>query len=132
MEGELPDGWTLTYRPLPGRLLGETVWPARTITIDPRIPPAASRCTLCHELVHVERGPAPADPVLQAREELAVEKESARRLIPIRALGEVLAESTQLGYAAELLHVDPDLLTVRLNHLHPAERAYLKNRLENS
>ena len=132
MEGDLPEGWTLEYQPLPGRTLGTTTWASRTITIDPRIPAAAARCTLCHELVHVERGPVPSEAVLRAREELAVEKESARRLISIRALGEAMAESTHLGHVAETLHVDPDTLTVRLRHLHPAERAYLKHRLENS
>jgi hypothetical protein len=131
MEGDLPDGWRLQYRPLPGRLLGETVWPTMTITIDPRCPAASQRCTLQHELIHIERGPVPRDAVLAAREDLAVEKAAARRLIGVRGLGEALAESDHLGHVAELLHVDPDTLTVRLNHLHPAERAYLKNRLEN-
>ena len=130
MEGELPDGWTLKYQPLPGRTLGETVWPTKTITIDPRCPPASQRCTLVHEMLHVERGPLPDEITLAAREELAVEKATARRLIDTRELGEALAESDHLGYVAERLHVDPDTLTVRLRHLHPAERAYLRRRLD--
>lgn len=109
--------------------MGETCWPASTVTIDPTYPPPAQRCTLAHELIHVERGPVLDEPVLTAREELAVEKETARRLIDVRDLGEAMAESDQLGHVAELLHVDPDTLTVRLTHLHPAERAYLKRRL---
>lgn len=106
------------------------MWPTMTITIDPRCPAASQRCTLEHERIHIERGPAPDDEVLTAREELAVEKAVARRLIDVRELGEALAESDNLGHVAELLRVDPDTLTVRLKHLHPAERAYLKQRLE--
>ena len=50
----------------------------------------------------------------------------------MRDLGEALAESDLLGHVAETLHVDPDMLTVRLAHLHPAERAYLKRRLHDA
>ncbi len=102
------------------------------ITVNPDYPETVQRCTLVHELVHVERGPVLDEPGLAGREELAVRKIAARRLINIRELGEAMAESDQLAHVAELLHVDSDTLTVRLNHLHPAERAYLNNRLENS
>ena len=129
MGGEVPEGWTLRRRPLPGTQLGETHWPSMTITVDPRIPAAAQRCTLAHEIVHVERGQVPAEPVLAAREELAVERETARRLIGIRPLGEAMAESDHLGHVAELLDVDPDTLACRLRWLHPSERHYLRRRL---
>lgn len=47
---------------------------------------AGRRCTLTHELVHVERGPVSADPRLAGREERAVDEIAARRLIPLGEL----------------------------------------------
>lgn len=90
-----------------------------------------------HELVHLERGPAVRG--YGAREELEVSKEAARRLLPdIRGVGEALAwaargrefDAACLDEAADELWVDRGTLRVRLEHLHPAERAYLKRRLE--
>ena len=72
----------------------------------------------------------PADPVLAAREELAIDKAVAWRLIEIKALGEALAWTQSLDEAAEELWVDKATLLTRLRHLHPAERAYLTRRLE--
>lgn len=126
--GGIPEGWRLAWVDLPGRTVGETCWTTRTITIDPRIPAAARRCTLTHELVHVERGPIPA-PAYQAREEVAVERETARRLIGLHDLAEALAESDQPGHVAELLDVDLDTLAARLSALDPDEHAYLCERL---
>jgi hypothetical protein len=88
------------------------------------------RCTLAHEIEHAARGRPPTEPVLAAREELAIEKATARRLIDVRALGEALAESDDPLHVAETLNVDPALLRVRIEHLHPAERAFLANRLQ--
>ena len=128
---DLPEGWRLAHAHLPGAQVGDTCWPAQLVTIDPRTPPAVQRCTLAHEIVHIERGPSPGRP-FDAAEELAVEKATARRLIDVRDLGEALAESEPgaICHVAELLHVDPDTLAVRLAHLHPAERAYLLRRLD--
>lgn len=89
---------------------------------------AERRSTICHEVVHLERGPAVRG--YGAREELEVSKEAARRLLPdIRAVGEALAWATCVDEAADELWVDRGTLRVRLEHLHPAERAYLKRRL---
>lgn len=87
------------------------------------------RSTICHELVHLERGPAIRG--YGAREELEVSKEAARRLLPcIRTVGEALAwAGRDMAEAADELWVDRGTLRVRLDHLHPAERAYLKLRL---
>ncbi len=130
MEGDLPDGWTLNHASLPGRKLGETCWSTRRVTIDPKYPEVVQRCTLAHELVHVERGPVLNEPGLAGREELAVRKITARRLIQIHDLGEALAESRELPCAAELLDVDVFTLRTRLAHLHPAEVHYLRRRLQ--
>lgn len=129
MDHPLPPGWRLIHAPLPTRQPGETCWPTRTITLDPRYSATTRRCTLAHELIHVERGPSPAA-VFDAAEEAAVRKATARRLIDIRDLGEALAETQSTRAAAELLEVTPAVLDARLKHLHPAETHYLRKRLE--
>lgn len=87
------------------------------------------RSTILHECLHVERGPA-LD-TMAAREELWVEREAARLLMPdIRAVGEALAWGRDLAEAAWELSVDEQMLTVRLERLHPAERHYLRRRLD--
>lgn len=104
------------------------------ILLDARQTQAERRSTLAHELVHVERGDEPCGSlVLDARQEHVVSKEAARRLLPdIRVIGEVLAWAHTLEEAADdpRIWTDLDTLVVRLEHLHPAERAYLKQRLE--
>lgn len=122
--------WTLTWAALPARIMGLTCWTDQTVTLDRTLLQAERRCTIAHEVEHIRRGPVPAEPVLAAREEAAVEQAVARRLITIRALGEALAWSQHPAVVADELWVDEDTLRVRLEHLHPAERAYLKRRLE--
>lgn len=104
------------------------------IVMDARQTQAQRRSTLAHELVHAERRDEPCGSlVLDVRQEQWVSKEAARRLLPdIRVIGEVLAWAHTLEEAADdpRLWVDVDTLVVRLRHLHPAERAYLKQRLE--
>ena len=90
---------------------------------------AERRSTICHEMVHLERGPAVKGYI--AWDEREVSKEAARRLLPdVRAVGEALAWASCLEEAADELWVDLGTLRVRLEHLHPAERGYLKRRLE--
>lgn len=129
MDRLLPLGWRIIHAPLPAHQSGKTPWPSKTITLDPQYSAATRRCTLAHELIHIERGPSPA-PAFDAAEEVAVQKATARRLIDIRALGEALAETDSIGAAAELLEVTPAVLGARLKHLHPAETHYLRKRLE--
>lgn len=90
---------------------------------------AERRSTVCHELHHVSRGPT-LEGDLEAREELRVEKESARWLLrDVRAIGEALAWAHTLEEAADELCVDERTLWVRLRYLHPSERAALTRRL---
>jgi len=86
------------------------------------------RFVLSHELVHAERGPFPR--WMRPREEHLVSSISARRLIPIRALGEALAWSLDMHTVADELDVDLPTLRARLASLHPSERAYLIRRTE--
>lgn len=126
---ELSD-WLLGWAHLDDDLRGLTHFDAKVIVLDRRLTQAERRCTLAHELEHVERGPVPVDPLLAAREEEAIDRAVARRLITIRHLGEALAWSRDLHEAADELWVDVPTLKARLRGLHPAERAYLRKRLE--
>jgi hypothetical protein len=98
-----------------------TVWLHRDLTSAER------RSTLAHELVHAERGDVPCgDPVLDTRQELRVESEAARRLLPLPLLSDVLRWARDPREAAAELDVDPAMLAVRLADLTAAERARLR------
>lgn len=122
--------WTLRQADLDDNCAGSTNWPQGTVTLDRKLSQVQRRCTIAHEIVHIERGPLIDDNRLVAREESAVEREVARRLIGITELGEALAWARHSSEAADLLWVTEDVLRVRLEHLHPAERHYLRERLE--
>lgn len=89
---------------------------------------AERRCTLTHELVHIERGPC--EPGDEVREEEIVERLAARLLIDMRKLAETLAWAPDTDSAAAELWVDIPTLQARLRGLHPSERAYLRKRLD--
>ena len=90
---------------------------------------AERRSTILHEVLHVERGPAPS--WCEAKEERLVDKEAARWLLPdVRVIGDALAWSHSYAEAADELGVDEALLRVRLRYLHPSERAFLTRRLD--
>lgn len=122
--------WTRDDAELDGAL-GWYYVDANEIVMDDRQTQAERRSTLAHELVHAERRDEPCGSlILDARQELLVSKMAARRLIPIRALGEALAWSADQDEVADELWVDVSTLKTRLEHLRPAERAYLKRRIE--
>lgn len=85
------------------------------------------RSVISHELIHDERGPVPR--WLKPREESQVRQESARRLIDIYELAEVLRWTRRIEEAAQDLRVDVPTLQARLDHLHPSERGLLKRAL---
>lgn len=107
--------------------LGCTHFRADLITMSTQQTQAERRCTIAHELVHLERGPVP--PHLEAREEEVVEREAARRLIDLHDLGEALAWSPYPCEVADELWVDEAMLEARLAGLHPSERAWLRRRM---
>ena len=84
------------------------------------------RCTLAHELIHIERGHRGCQP---PRIEADVEREAARRLIPLDLLGEALTWARCEAEAADELCVDIATLRTRLADLTRAERARLRRRL---
>lgn len=116
---------TVLFEAEPGRR-GSWCARTRTIRIHPRALQVERRCTATHELVHVELGHAGCQ---DEATELAVRKEAARRLIRLPALADALMWTRDLAEQADELWVDVPTLQVRLQHLHPAERGYLRRRL---
>lgn len=90
---------------------------------------AERRCTLTHELVHDERRIFPADRVLQAREELRVERIAARRLIALDRLVDVLVWTRRTEEVAEELWVDVPMLVALVQSLTDEERDWIDEQL---
>ena len=114
-----------------GDLLGEVRDGGQLIALRAGTSAAQRRCTLTHELVHLERGIFDCGPWSQ-REELLVHSTVALRLIPPAAL---VAALRDLGGAddrpalAHLLDVDGETLQLRLSRLSTAERRMLRRAL---
>ena len=128
LRDDYPD-WAVQWTRLPDGLLGVTDHARQVIVLDERLLQAERRCTLAHELEHVRRGPTPAEPVLAAREEAAIDLAAARQLIRINDLGEALAWSDHPQEVADELWVDAATLATRLRHLTRAETEALTARL---
>ena len=87
--------------------------------------------TLAHELIHVRRGHRGCQPPAVER---AVRHAAARWLLPDihRVMDEVVFYRGDLELAAEALWVDRATVEARLDprHTHPAEKAIIRNRIE--
>lgn len=112
--------------PMSGRLLGELRYPV--IALRSGTSAAQRRCTLAHELVHLERGGWDCGP-WAGREEQLVHAEAARRLVPLGTLGLALRElggDHDLAALAQLLDVDRQTARLRLALLSSPERRRLR------
>lgn len=110
--------------------MGATDHGARIIVLDKRLTQAERRSTLAHELEHAGRSPLTGVPVLDAREEEAVRRAAARRLIPFHRLEDAARWSRDPHEIADELWVDVPTLEARIRGLHPSERAALNRLLE--
>ena len=109
--------------------MGVTTHSTSTISIRRGLTWEERRCTVQHELVHVERGPVPAG--LAAKDEESVRRETALRMIPdIRPVGDAIAWALTEQEAARELGVDVPVLRYRLKHMRPQEKAWLHARLD--
>ncbi|MET3349599.1 UNVERIFIED_ORG: hypothetical protein ABID57_001271 [Arthrobacter sp. UYEF1] len=98
---------------VPGRTNGvDIIW------MDKRLDQVERRCTLTHELIHIERKHIGCQ---TASVELEVCLETARRLIPIDALAKALRWSTCPYELADELWVTPHVLNDRLRSLSPED-----------
>ncbi len=115
-------------RPLRGRLLGELRYPV--IVLRAGTSAAQRRCTLAHEIVHLERGVTECGR-WAAREELAVHLVASCRLLPIDLLAACIRDAggTQhLAAVAQRADVDLDTLRLRLARLSAADCARIRTR----
>lgn len=103
-------------------MLGSWCERTRTMRMHPDQNQAERRCTATHELLHAERGDTSCD--------WRTHRDAARLLIDVHALGEALVfYGDDVAKVADELWVDVETLKARLDHLHPAERGYLRRRL---
>jgi hypothetical protein len=116
----------VVLEPMRGTLLGELRYPV--IALRAGTSAAQRRCTLAHELVHLERGVTDCGP-WAAREELAVHAAAARRLIRLDDLATAVraaGPAPGAGVLAQALDVDRQTLTLRVEQLTPHERRVLR------
>ncbi|MFD6030517.1 ImmA/IrrE family metallo-endopeptidase [Cellulosimicrobium funkei] len=89
-----------------------------TIHLDPRQYQVERRCTLAHELVHLELGhDGGCSPVVERQ----VRREAARRLIALDRLVDAWRWAMSLEEVADECWVTPDVLRDRLDYLEPDE-----------
>lgn len=119
-----------THQQLPAGL--RAAWTLDGIWLRPGLTQAERRCALTHELIHLERGPVPKQPVLAAAEERIVADLAARRLIPLGTLTEALhwVDLADCDALAEELWVDDVTLRNRLQHLTQSERDTVNHTLD--
>lgn len=112
-----------------GGPMGLTNFINQTISLRRGMTYEQRRCTVLHEVLHIERGPVLT--TLAGREELRVRKETARLILPdVRELARALVWARTPEEAAWELAVDLGVLRDRLRHLHPAERGFVRRALE--
>jgi hypothetical protein len=121
----------IVIEPMTGDLLGEVRDGGRLIALRAGTSAAQRRCTLTHELVHLERGIVDCGRWSQ-REELLVHTTVAFRLITPADLAAALRElggSDDRPVLAQLLDVDSETLQLRLSRISPTERRMLRRAL---
>lgn len=121
----LGDGVRLVWTPLAPGVLALTDGHAR-IWIDPDQDQATRRCTIAHELAHIELGHIGG---CAPREDRDADELAARRLIPLERLADTLAWTESAEEAADELWVDEATLAARIECLTDAERAALDERV---
>lgn len=119
------------HHELPEHTWGLTSFERQIIWLCKRLNQAKRRCTLTHELVHIERGEPPTDRIGHAREEREVGVIAARRLITLPQLIDAYRERPGGDdYAmADKLWVDVPTLRARLDNLEPLETTELEHQL---
>lgn len=115
---------TVYWQELDGDLLAVT--DGSSIWIDPRQTQAERRCTIAHELAHIELGHVGG---CSPKEEHQANLLAARWLIKVEHLADALAWTQDPHELAWELWVDLDTLHTRLENLTHAERRHIKHRL---
>lgn len=126
-----PDVHVDTYADLPKGLLGLT--DGATIWLSKRLTQAARRCTMTHEIAHIERGAPPTDIAwLERREHRTIDRVTARRLIDLDAFIDAVAlrDGTIDLTVADDLWVDWPTLLDFVDALTPEERTMIDAELD--
>lgn len=113
-------------------------WDPRTSTVrvDRTLQYDERRCTLAHELAHVDRGDVGHDPRhpdawrYTVRDERAADALAARRLISLEALLDALLWSIDPREVAEWLDVDLATLKARTDNLTADEAEWLNREMD--
>jgi hypothetical protein len=126
---DLAENWpaiSVVLEPMSGLLLGELRYPV--IALRSGTSAAQRRCTLAHELVHLERGVRDCGPWTE-REELHVHREVARRLVTVPDLASAvraLGGTADIAALAQALDVDAQTARLRLELVTSGERARIR------
>lgn len=116
-------GSTAQYVDLPAGVCGYYDHETGNIYVDKRMPNRSQRCTFEHELTHRILGHGPATSLVQRlQREIAVERLTARRLIPFSSLLGAMTRFTNSAAVADVLDVDEDLLYARVFNLTSEEQ----------
>ncbi len=124
-------GIRIVVEPMPDDLLGELRLDEAAIALRAGTSAAQSRCTLAHEIIHLERGIRDCGPWLQ-REERMVHGIAARRLIRIDDLIDAirhLGGTADRAAMAQILEVDNETLLLRLTELNRLEHRAVRRAL---
>ena len=113
---------TLEWRSLPAEFYALTDGLSR-IWMDPHQSQTERRCTIAHELAHIDLGHLNG---CTSGEESAASQLAARRLIPLGRLADALLWSQDHGAISDALWVDISTLRARLDHLRPSEQHYIR------
>lgn len=114
---------------LPDGLLGYTDLAGGRIVLARDLSQRERRCTLTHELGHLQRGLVPDDDHLEAREHRDIDSAAARLLVTLEDLVHALLWSTHPEEVADELWVDTLTLQARLADLTHQEREAIASRL---
>lgn len=131
---DVRDNWPqvrVVIEPMTGDLLGEVRDDGLVIALRAGTSAAQRRCTLAHEIVHLERGILDCGPWLQ-REEVQVHTEVSLRLIPLAALADAvraLGGADDQAALAQWLEVDSETLAMRVSRLSAGDRRTLRRLL---
>jgi hypothetical protein len=108
------------------------------IVLDDRLTRTERRCVLAHELAHPDlghmhqaAGSGPGTGRIARRDEEEADQLAARRLIALGDMADAAVSASCRYELAESLDVTAELLAVRIQHLHPAERGAVTRRLAN-
>jgi hypothetical protein len=115
-------GVRVIERPLPGPLRAFWHSPSRTVVLEESLSFREKRCSLAHEVVHVERRDECSQP---AAVEAEVHLVAARRLIDLVALARVLSWTHEPRIVADELCVDEPTLECVLASLSDDEVEHL-------